>query len=487
MLASTNYEVIDTTIKGIIPVLAQEANNNQTSGDWPQVQNNPQRTGYTPEILGTNFQVLWTHPFQPEKVFPQVQAIVYGGKVFVGTEMGNMYALDAQTGSQVWKYKVGAPIMNSVAAGDGKVFFGAMDGAVYALDAANGSLVWKSPLSWRHGFSTAPVLADNKLMMGGRNGIFYALNLGNGEIVWKYDVGAPILQTAAWNDGNVYFGAMDMHVYSLNSGDGRLVWHSEKVAGMAFKDYWPVIYNGSVYIRPMADEIWYGASYVGSPFVWFMGDTGLDWDWLMENGETIAQGGFSGLNWPKQVQDNFLSEITADPDIFPTNFYVFDEKTGQEMQKIPHWGIQTMNGATTPPCVDRDGLIIVPVYFVRSGWGRLSTVSNKIVDILYDHKDYYGNTMTRGGTPAGMGNPDESQNVTCSGNLVISVHTQESNAAYTGYFDLDSRNWTQLPPGHTNLQMSTNTQGGGGNPVSISKGILYHISWNELIARQAEN
>ena len=115
-----------------------------TGLDWPQVQRDAQRTGHSPEVLGTDLQVAWRHTFNPEKVFPQVQAIVYDGLVFVGTEMGRIYALNAQTGDQEWVYDVGAPILSSVAVADGRVFFGAMDGAVYALEASSGSLVWRN-------------------------------------------------------------------------------------------------------------------------------------------------------------------------------------------------------------------------------------------------------------------------------------------------------------------------------------------------------
>ena len=117
-----------------------------TGVDWPQVQRTPQRTGYTTERLGTNWHIVWTHPFQPEKVYPQVQAIIYGGQVFVGTEMGNLYALNASSGAPAWVFHAGAPILSSVAAADGKVFVGAMDGAVYAVNASSGMQIWKSAL-----------------------------------------------------------------------------------------------------------------------------------------------------------------------------------------------------------------------------------------------------------------------------------------------------------------------------------------------------
>jgi len=422
--------------------------------DWPQVQRDPQRTGYTPEILGTSFQVTWTHPFQPEKVYPQVQAIIYSGKVFVGTEMGNMYALNAQTGDVEWVYHVGAPILASTAAYDNKVFFGAMDGAIYALHVDDGSLAWPpQQLSDRVGFSTAPVVAEGKIMLGGRNGIFYALDPDTGTVLWQHNIGAPILQTAAWNDGKVYFGAMDMHAYALYTDTGipdgsRRAWQSAKIPGMALKDYWPVVYQDMVYIRPMG-----------------MGSLGVQDPSMVT--DPVAQ-------------QAVLADYEANPGNYEITMRRFYESTGQEAPAVIHYNFQTMNGATSPPCVDRDGYLAIPALYPESGsyetgWGRLNVNSRIIVDILND------------GTDAGYGNSDENMNLTCTGNLILAMHTEEMNAQFTGAFDLDSWTWTDIPVGHTNRQMSTNTQGGGGSPASVSDGIIYHISFHELIARVAQN
>ena len=383
--------------------------------DWPQVQRDPQRTGYTPEVLGTDFQVAWTHPFYPEKVYPQVQAIVYAGNVYVGTEHGNMYALDAQTGQEQWVYPVGAPILASVAAADGKVFFGAMDGAVYALDVTSGSLVWKSQLSWRLGFSTAPVFAEDKVMLGSRNGIFYALDPDTGATLWQYDVGAPILQTAAWNNGHTFFGTMDMYVYALNTNDGSLAWQSARINGMAFKDYWPVVHQGKVLIRPMGGK-----------------------------------------------------------------FYALDEDTGIETITLPQFSGKTMNGATTPPAVDRDGYLIVPVSRIDGlygcCWGRLNLTTQKVDEVLGGEGIQYGN---------GCGNCDENENVSSAQNLIIGLHVGDnSSVCSNGAYDLDNEAWTEIYG--IDLQPAHNTQGGGGNPVSIANGMFYHISFHYLVARTAD-
>lgn len=445
--------------------------------DWPQVQRDPQRTGYTPEALGTNFKVAWTYPFQPEKVYPQTQAIIYSGKVFVGTEMGNLYTIDAKTGAKVWVFKAGGPILNSVAAGDGKVFFGSLDGAVYALNATTGTQVWKKPLAGRLGFSTAPILADGKLILGGQNGVLYALEPSQGNLLWQFDAGAPILQTAAYDNGKVFFGAMNMYVYAINAANGTQAWRSAKLAGMAFKDYWPVAYAGKLLIRPMGS----GGIQPDFPFKWF--GSSSDWTWLAQYGPTVAAGNLTAVPDAVNAQNAVMARYRANPAAYRKTLVVLDQATGQETLVVPHWDAQTMHGATPPSCVDRNGKLVVPLYFIRSAWGRLDIASGRIVDILYDQTNYNGGVATPGDTVAGMGNSDENLNVTCSANLIFSMHTMESNANYTGAFDLDGRRWTHILPGQRNRQMSTATEGGGGNPASIADGMVYHISWHELIAR----
>lgn len=403
--------------------------------DWPQLQHDPQRTGYSPETLGTNFQVAWTHPFQPEKIYPQVQTIIYNGKAYIGTEMGNMYALNAATGAQAWRYYAGSPILATAAAGNGRVFFGAMDGAVYALDANTGTLAWKASLSWRRGFSTSPVLADNKVMLGGRNGIFYGLDANTGATLWQYNVGAPILQSAAWNNGRAFFGAMNMRVYAINTTNGSLAWQSAELkaskdangtamVGMAFKDYWPVVHQGKVIVRPMG---------AGS------------------------------------VTD--LAAYQANPNNYPKTMFVFDEATGAETTVI-HYDTPTMHGAITPPCVDRFGTLVVPTGgWSTNSWGRLSLSTKTIVDTFTTRHN----------------NGDENENVSCSYNLIFIFHTSgEPGAAINGVFNLDTRTWTEIDGVKTNWEMSNNTQGGGGEPVSISNGLFYHIGNHELIVRSAQ-
>lgn len=436
--AIVEEDALNQTVDLQVPMTQTDPN------QWPQVQNDPQHSGYTPQTLGTNFKVVWRKAFQPEKVFPQVQAIVQNNRVFIPTESGNVYAFDAANGAQLWVFNAGGPILNSVASGDNRVYFGSMDGSVYAVNASTGALIWKNQLSWRLGFSTAPLIADGKIMLGGRNGVFYALNPATGNVYWEYDTGSPILMTAAWNNGQVYFGAMDMRVYALASSNGAEKWVSGKIPAMAFKDYWPVIYGGYVYVRP-----------------WNKGELGVD-----------DRSKLTDYN----TQMSVLNAYVSNPNV-PITMFRFRESDGVPGEPMIHYWYQTMNGAVAPPCVDRDGLFVIPAPFpadeVKTGWGRLNPTTRVLVDTLVES----------GNTNEGNGHGDESMAVTCTGNLILAMHIEEQNVQFTGAFNLDDRTWTHIGLGKQNHEMFTNTQGGGANPASVANGLVYHISVYELIVR----
>jgi outer membrane protein assembly factor BamB len=450
-MVEPTLSVEPSLIQNLKPGISSVAGNGQPdaiqANEWPQVQYDAERRGYIPETPDmNNFGVIWTKAFQPEKIYPQVQAIICNNRVLVGTEMGNLYALNATTGSQYWKTSLGTPILASVACNSASdlVFVGAMNGTVYGINLSNGGISWHQQMSTRLGFSTAPVIANSKVMLGGRNGVFYAFDY-NGNLQWSYTVSSPILQTAAADNGRVFFGAMNMSVYALNTSNGSLAWKSEPLKGMALKDYWPMVYNNKIFL-------------------------------LVTGGQTLGVTDGTQVTDPV-AQQAVLDEYDANPDNYEISLYTLSEDNGEELPAMIYYTYQTQDGAPSPPCVDRDGYLIIPAPRPTggypTGWGRLDTNQRIVTQALYD------------GTNNGYGNQDESFNLTCAGNIIFTFHTEEENAHYTGYFNLSTNTWTHISAGHTNLQMTTNTQGGGGNPASIANGIVYHISWYELIARSA--
>ena len=75
------------------------------------------------------------------------QPTVAGGRVFVSSSNGEVYALDAATGCTLWTFNATAPVRTALTIGKGPAgpvaFFGDMSGGVYAVDADSGRRLWR--------------------------------------------------------------------------------------------------------------------------------------------------------------------------------------------------------------------------------------------------------------------------------------------------------------------------------------------------------
>jgi len=73
------------------------------------------------------------------------QPTVYGGKLFVGSEDGTVYALDSSSGCIWWRFKASGTVKTAVSVGNAgrAAFFGDTNGNVYAVKTEDGSLLWK--------------------------------------------------------------------------------------------------------------------------------------------------------------------------------------------------------------------------------------------------------------------------------------------------------------------------------------------------------
>jgi polyvinyl alcohol dehydrogenase (cytochrome) len=75
------------------------------------------------------------------------QPTVVGGRIFVGSDSGKVYSLDAATGCIYWMFKADTPVRSAITigpvAGKWAAYFGDQHAQAYAVDAATGALLWK--------------------------------------------------------------------------------------------------------------------------------------------------------------------------------------------------------------------------------------------------------------------------------------------------------------------------------------------------------
>lgn len=215
--------------------------------DWPTVQHDNTRRGYTPvEVRPTDYdgkepkyKLKWAYDFK-SFIEQYAQPVIVEGRIFLGAQDGKLRAIDAETGKDMWAFPTGGPIMNSAAVAGGKVFFGSHDGNIYCLSASDGKELWR--FATGAGVWTAPCVDDGVVYMGSRDGVFYAIDVATGKSRWTRDCGSPIRQTAACDKEFVFFGPDNMTATCLRKSDGQVVWQ-KKVSGDRFYPYWPVVYE----------------------------------------------------------------------------------------------------------------------------------------------------------------------------------------------------------------------------------------------------
>ncbi len=84
--------------------------------------------------------------------------------IYAGNRDGYFYALNAITGTLIWRYQTQGPILFSAAYKNGTLYFASNDMYAYALNVPNGNLIWKSTKLPGAGFhSYWPVIYTDKV------------------------------------------------------------------------------------------------------------------------------------------------------------------------------------------------------------------------------------------------------------------------------------------------------------------------------------
>lgn len=173
-----------------------------TNGNYEQTRFYPNKQINTQNVK--NLVPAWI--FQTEVVDSlETTPIVVNGVMYVTTSYNHVYALDAETGEQIWHYrqKLGpitvyccGPNNRGVAVSGDKVFMGTLDAKLVALDAKTGRLIWETELADPElGYSEtmAPTVVGNKILIGtnggeyGIRGFVKALDTETGEVLWTFN------------------------------------------------------------------------------------------------------------------------------------------------------------------------------------------------------------------------------------------------------------------------------------------------------------
>ena len=193
-------------------------------GGWRGLDGGPRWNGWGVDVTNSRFQpddhaglaaedvprlqLRWAFGY-PNSATAQSQPTVVGGRLFVASERGVVYALDAKTGCTHWTFAAQSGVRSAMTVTrlpDRRhaLFFGDFNANVYALDAATGAEIWRRDVETHEGarITGAPVYHDGRLYVPVSSleellaanpeypcctfrGSIAALDAATGEVMWQ--------------------------------------------------------------------------------------------------------------------------------------------------------------------------------------------------------------------------------------------------------------------------------------------------------------
>lgn len=167
-----------------------------TETDWPMFCHDRHNTGSTTATSGPRSAVepIWT--FETGGAVRSSPTVV-DGTVYVGSDDGSLYAIDAVSGEGTWMFETGGPVESSPAVFGYMVFVGSHDHYIYGVDVSGaqrwtletGGRVRSSPTVQR----SVPVIEGDTVVTGSDDGHVYLQNPWTGKIEYSPDTGDPVV------------------------------------------------------------------------------------------------------------------------------------------------------------------------------------------------------------------------------------------------------------------------------------------------------
>jgi outer membrane protein assembly factor BamB len=172
--------------------------------------------------------------------------VIDNKKIYFGSDDGNVYAVDAESGRQIWQRSTRGPVPSTPAVVNGVLYVASYDGNFYALNAETGALKWKFATGGERRFEakglhgmqpkdqtiadpfdiylSSPVVAEGVVYFGSGDGNVYALDATTGDLRWKFKTGDVVHASPAFSNGVVFVGSWDSYFYAVDAKTGKERW-----------------------------------------------------------------------------------------------------------------------------------------------------------------------------------------------------------------------------------------------------------------------
>ena len=133
--------------------------------------------------------------------------------IYFGSRDWTLYAVEAENGYQIWRFRMGGATISSPAYADGMLFIGCGDNNIYTINSRHSREIWRYEAD--HQVTSSPVVHEGSLYIGSVDGSLYCLDYKSGRLRWRFHTQAPITGTPAIADNTVYIGSTDHKIYAV--------------------------------------------------------------------------------------------------------------------------------------------------------------------------------------------------------------------------------------------------------------------------------
>ena len=159
--------------------------------------------------------------------FSGLGMVIQEGRLYTADAKGRVYALNVDTGEQLWRVDTDLRLLGGPGLADGQLLLGTLAGEVVALSAEDGSQQWATRLSSE--VLARPAGGRGVVVARGADGRIYGLDASNGQQGWVFERATPSLTLRGLSDPvivgrNAILGLDTGELVSLDLRSGEPEW-----------------------------------------------------------------------------------------------------------------------------------------------------------------------------------------------------------------------------------------------------------------------
>ena len=250
-----------------------------------------------------------------------------GNFVYVVGNSGDVVALDAQTGREIWRSETGLTLDVPPTVTEDRIYVGGA-AKLLAFDKFSGTQHWQADVE----LAGAPAATNSTVYLSSRDGRLLALDTANGAPRWQFQSSSALASAPTVAGDTVFVGSQDRHLYAVDRETGQQRWRYRTGNGVAST---PLV---------VANTVFFGSN---DEFVYALDTATGDERWRFRTGNDV-----------------FASPVISGPTLFigsyDGNLYAIDVETGKE-----RWHFETGKPIKSTAAIEGDTV------YVGSGDGTL--------------------------------------------------------------------------------------------------------------------